>query len=104
MKNPIIFSVISTILLASECAHFSSTPIPKSPVLGRIETYLGRLNTGILVLQKQAGSRYTGIRDPGIAIPITKVTLLNSSERATELALVATVNLKEKRTKTKACV
>jgi len=63
MKNPIIFSVISTILLASECARFSSTPIPKSPVLGR-------LNTGISVLQKRAGSRNTGIRDPGIAIHI----------------------------------
>ena len=29
---------------------------------------LGRLNTGISVLQKRAGSRYTGFRDPGIAI------------------------------------
>jgi len=42
--------------------RFSSMPIPKSPVLGS-------LNTGISVLQKRAGSRNTGIRDPGIAIP-----------------------------------
>jgi len=42
--------------------RFSSTPIPKSPVLGRF-------NTGISVLQKWSGSRNTGIRDPGIAIP-----------------------------------
>jgi len=42
--------------------RFSSTPIPKSLVLGR-------LNTGISVLQKRAGSRNTGIRDPSIAIP-----------------------------------
>jgi len=40
-------------------------PISKSPVLGR----LNRVNTGISVLQKWAGSRNTGIRDPGIAIP-----------------------------------
>jgi len=42
--------------------RFSSTPIPKSPVLGR-------LNTGISVLKKRAGSQNIGIRDPGIAIP-----------------------------------
>jgi len=40
-----------------------STPIPKSLVLGR-------LNTGISVLQKRAGSRNADIRYPGIAIPI----------------------------------
>jgi len=42
--------------------HFGATRIPKSPVLGR-------LNTGISVLQKRAGTQNTGIRDPGIVIP-----------------------------------
>ena len=36
----------------------------------------GHLNTGISVLEKRAGSRYTGFRDPGIEIPNSNVSCI----------------------------
>jgi hypothetical protein len=51
---------------------FGITPIPKVSVLDH-------LNTGISVLKKRAGSRYTGFRDSGIAIPSHMGQLFNGS-------------------------
>jgi len=68
MKSPIIFSVISTILLALNVPFWFYANTQKSGI--------SRLNTS--VSQKRVGSRNTGVRDPGIAIPSGHTLLVAS--------------------------